>query len=90
MLKKTGFTLIMLLLSGCATITSHTIGENPKNSFYAGTQLDFTMLPDCVGCWLDLPFSVVADTLMLPFDTWHYYHTPDNPAQPPKPPEKVK
>ncbi|WP_421506579.1 YceK/YidQ family lipoprotein [Erwinia rhapontici] len=90
MLKKTGFTLIMLLLSGCATITSHTIGENPKNSFYAGTQLDVNTLHDCVGCWLDLPFSVVADTLMLPFDTWHYYHTPDSITQPPKPAENVK
>lgn len=90
MLKKISLTLIILLLSGCATITSHTLGENPKNSFYAGTQLDYHMLHDCVWCWLDLPVSVVGDTLMLPFDTWHYYHTPDNPASPLSPPEKVK
>ena len=90
MLKKTCLTLIMLLLSGCATITSHTLGENPKNSFYAGTQLDYHMLHDCVWCWLDLPVSAVADTLMLPFDTWHYYHTPDKTTQAKHTSEKVK
>jgi uncharacterized protein YceK len=90
MLRKARLTLAMLLLSGCATITSHTVGENPKNSFYAGTQLDFNMLHDCFWCWLDLPVSVVADTLMLPFDTWHYYHTPETSEQTKNSPPPVK
>lgn len=90
MLRKTCLALAMLLLCSCATITSHTLGNNPKNSFYAGTQLDYNMLHDCVGCWFDLPLSVVGDTLMLPFDTWHYYHTPEKKGQPAKPAEAVK
>lgn len=90
MLRKTGLTCAMLLLCGCATITSHTVGNNPKNSFYAGTQLDYHTLHDCFWCWLDLPVSIVGDTLMLPYDTWHYYHTPETPAKTKKSSAPVK
>ncbi|MTD28740.1 YceK/YidQ family lipoprotein [Erwinia sorbitola] len=90
MLRKTCLTLALLMLCGCATITSHTLGKNPKNSFYAGTQLDYNMLHDCFWCWLDLPVSIVGDTLMLPYDTWHYYHTPAETTKSPKPSPPVK
>jgi uncharacterized protein YceK len=80
-----------LWIGGCATATSMESAEHGTPLVYSGTRLDlaavandqndlqqFRTLPP-VFPWLDLPFSLIADTAMLPlsigaagFD-WLYY-----------------
>jgi uncharacterized protein YceK len=56
--------LAMLTLSGCGTIG--TLGEpQTRNKVYSGTIRDVEL--GCAhGTCLDLPFSLVADTVVLP------------------------
>jgi uncharacterized protein YceK len=80
-----------LWLGGCATATSMESTEHGTPLVYCGTRLDlaavanderglqqFRTLPPAIP-WLDLPFSLLADTAILPlalgaagFD-WLYY-----------------
>lgn len=62
----------MILLSGCASVMSHTGG---KEGTYPGTRASATMIGDDETNWgtkslaiLDMPFTAVMDTLLLPWD----------------------
>ena len=61
-----------LLLSGCGSVISRTIpGQGHGNHYYPGVQWD---LRDSAWRWLtiiDLPFSLIFDTLLLPIDASH-------------------
>ena len=61
-----------LLLSGCGSVISRTIPcQGHGNQYYPGVQWD---LRDSAWRWLtiiDLPFSLIFDTLLLPIDASH-------------------
>ena len=76
MMKNTLFisTLLsgMVLLSGCSSVMSHTGG---KEGTYPGTRSSAHTLGDDDTNWgvkslvaLDMPFTAVMDTLLLPWD----------------------
>ncbi|WP_312691763.1 YceK/YidQ family lipoprotein [Kosakonia sp.] len=61
-----------MMLSGCSSVMSHTGG---KEGVYPGTRASSTMLSDDdtgIGMKslvvLDMPFTAVVDTLLLPWD----------------------
>lgn len=66
----------ILSLSGCSSVMTHTGGEQ---GYYSGTRASMNILRDDETSWvmmplvvLDIPFSAVADTLLLPYD---YYRS---------------
>lgn len=61
------------ILTGCSSTMSHT-GSNDKK-YYAGTHTSYQMLISDNTHWgikslviLDMPFTVMLDTLLLPWD----------------------
>ena len=61
-----------VLLCGCSSVMSHTGG---KEGTYPGTRASAEMISDDDTNWgtkslviLDMPFTAVADTLLLPWD----------------------
>ena len=76
MIRNVLLTLMMcsgiVLLSGCSSVMSHTGG---KEGTYPGTRASATMIGDDETNWgtkslaiLDMPFTVVMDTILLPWD----------------------
>lgn len=68
------FSLIGCLLAivGCSSVMSHTGGSQ---GYYAGTRASASMLTDDNTSWVlkplalvDVPFSALLDTLLLPWD----------------------
>ncbi|HAW3791914.1 TPA: YceK/YidQ family lipoprotein [Escherichia coli] len=64
----------MTLLGGCSSVMSHTGG---KEGTYPGTRASETMIGDDETNWgtkslaiLDMPFTAVMDTLLLPWDVF--------------------
>ncbi|EHK7253280.1 YceK/YidQ family lipoprotein [Escherichia coli] len=64
----------MTLLGGCSSVMSHTGG---KEGTYPGTRASATMIDDDETNWgtkslaiLDMPFTAVMDTLLLPWDVF--------------------
>ncbi|EJG7683827.1 YceK/YidQ family lipoprotein [Escherichia coli] len=64
----------MTLLVGCSSVMSHTGG---KEGTYPGTRASATMIGDDETNWgtkslaiLDMPFTAVMDTLLLPWDVF--------------------
>ncbi|EFE1504815.1 YceK/YidQ family lipoprotein [Escherichia coli] len=64
----------MTLLGGCSSVMSHTGG---KEGTYPGTRASATMIGDNETNWgtkslaiLDMPFTAVMDTLLLPWDVF--------------------
>ncbi|HAJ3623557.1 TPA: YceK/YidQ family lipoprotein [Escherichia coli] len=64
----------MTLLGGCSSVMSHTGG---KEGTYPGTRASATMVGDDETNWgtkslaiLDMPFTAVMDTLLLPWDVF--------------------
>ncbi|HEI8576463.1 TPA: YceK/YidQ family lipoprotein [Escherichia coli] len=64
----------MTLLGGCSSVMSHTGG---KEGTYPGTRVSATMIGDDETNWgtkslaiLDMPFTAVMDTLLLPWDVF--------------------
>ncbi|EEV5999562.1 YceK/YidQ family lipoprotein [Escherichia coli] len=64
----------MTLLGGCSSVMSHTGG---KEGTYPGTRANATMIGDDETNWgtkslaiLDMPFTAVMDTLLLPWDVF--------------------
>ncbi|MCU2459147.1 YceK/YidQ family lipoprotein [Enterobacter hormaechei subsp. hoffmannii] len=62
----------VVLLCGCSSMMSHTGG---KEGTYPGTRASAAMISDDETNWgtkslaiLDMPFTAVADTLLLPWD----------------------
>lgn len=67
-----GIAGIAALLSGCSSIMTH---SGPHQGYYPGTRNDVRMLKDEETGWamtplvaLDIPFSALVDTLLLPYD----------------------
>jgi len=79
MIKNFYFTALVLsggilCLSGCSSIMSHSGG---KEGLYPGTRANTQALGDPETSWalkplvaLDLPFSAVMDTVLLPWDMY--------------------
>ncbi|WP_192458557.1 YceK/YidQ family lipoprotein [Musicola keenii] len=70
------FSVIFIACSGCSSVMTHTGGEH---GYYSGTRASMTMLEDDATGWVmkpalavDLPFSAMLDTMLLPYD---YYRT---------------
>ncbi|WP_436875907.1 YceK/YidQ family lipoprotein [Siccibacter turicensis] len=64
--------VIACLLSGCGSIVSRTIpGQGKGNQYYPGVQWDVRDSAWWYVTILDLPFSLVFDTLLLPVDIAH-------------------
>ncbi|EIH5462338.1 YceK/YidQ family lipoprotein [Escherichia coli] len=64
----------MTLLGGCSSVMSHTGGKEGTNP---GTRASATMIGDDETNWgtkslaiLDMPFTAVMDTLLLPWDVF--------------------
>ncbi|EHX8476737.1 YceK/YidQ family lipoprotein [Escherichia coli] len=64
----------MTLLGGCSSVMSHTGG---KEGTYPGTRASATMIGDDETNWgtkslaiLDMPFTAVMDTLLLPWNVF--------------------
>lgn len=62
----------MVLVSGCSSVMSHTGG---KEGTYPGTRASATMISESDTNWgtkslaiLDMPFTAVLDTILLPWD----------------------
>ena len=53
-------------LPGCATL-ANTFEEEPKNKIYVGVRQDFTGWTFAHGGFIDWPFSLVLDTVLLPY-----------------------
>ncbi len=63
---------IALLLSGCGSIISRTVpGQGHGNQFYPGVQWDVRDTAWRFLTIIDLPLSLVVDTLLLPVDAHH-------------------
>ncbi|QKJ86735.1 YceK/YidQ family lipoprotein [Paramixta manurensis] len=59
-------------LSGCGSIISRTVpGQGHGNQYYPGVQWDVRASPWRFLTIIDLPLSLVADTLLLPVDAHH-------------------
>ncbi|MCP1438900.1 uncharacterized protein YceK [Erwinia persicina] len=80
-LKKSRFAGLLACLSlagtgGCSSFMSH---SGPDQGYYPGTRASAKIVTDSDSGWvmrplaaIDLPFSAVLDTLLLPFD---YYRS---------------
>jgi len=71
LIKLTTFSAVVVLC-GCSSVMSHTGG---KEGTYPGMRASATMLADDDTHWgtkslvvLDMPFTAVVDTLLLPWD----------------------
>lgn len=65
--------------SGCSSMMAHT---GPNQGYYPGTRASAALLTDDNSSWalkplalIDLPFSAVLDTLLVP---WDYAHSDDD------------
>lgn len=74
--------LLLILMQGCGTIVSHsqlpdgaTVLSPGVSRFYRGVQYDGRHLDGPFGLLVmcDVPFSLVADTMMIPFDARSHY-----------------
>ncbi|ASO10946.1 YceK/YidQ family lipoprotein [Salmonella enterica subsp. salamae serovar 57:z29:z42] len=64
--------IIVITLSGCGSIISRTIpGQGHGNQYYPGVQWDMRDSAWRYITILDLPFSLIFDTLLLPLDSQH-------------------
>lgn len=60
------------LLTGCGSLISRTVpGQGHGNTWYPGVQWDLRDSGWRIITVLDLPFSLIFDTLMLPIDASH-------------------
>ncbi|MDM9614765.1 YceK/YidQ family lipoprotein [Kosakonia cowanii] len=63
---------MVCVLSGCGSIVSRTIpGQGHGNQYYPGVQWDVRDSSWRFLTVLDLPLSLVFDTLLLPIDAQH-------------------
>ena len=74
--------ILFLSLAGCASLGARIgfMGTPPNDRLYPGTQDDWRQVSySCGGksfamdAFIDLPFSFVLDTIMLPFDAFAYF-----------------
>lgn len=71
-IKVIATSCMLLATNGCSSVMSHT---GPNQGYYPGTRASMSMLKDDNTSWammplvaLDLPFSAVMDTVLLPYD----------------------
>lgn len=62
----------LALTGGCSSVMTHTGGEQ---GYYSGTRANLEVLSDSETSWamtpvvlLDMPFSAVLDTILVPYD----------------------
>ena len=61
-----------IMLTGCGSINSRTIpGQGHGNQYYPGVKWDLRDSAWRYVTIIDLPFSLVFDTLLLPIDASH-------------------
>lgn len=71
-IKTSLMLLLCLTLSGCGSVISRTVaGQGQGSQYFPGVQWDLRQ-----GYWrfltiLDLPLSLIVDTLLLPVDIKH-------------------
>jgi uncharacterized protein YceK len=71
-LKIIALSAAIIVLTGCGSIISRTFpGQGHGNQYYPGVQWDVRDGPWRVLTILDLPLSLVIDTLLLPIDANH-------------------
>ncbi len=65
----------LVALCGCSSMMTHTGGQE---GYYPGTRASYELLKDGDTSWgikpfvaLDMPFTAVADTLLIPWDAFH-------------------
>ena len=64
--------ICLLMLTGCGSIISRTMpGQGHGNQYYPGVQWDVRDTPWRFLTIIDLPLSLVLDTLLLPVDSHH-------------------
>ncbi|WP_437610659.1 YceK/YidQ family lipoprotein [Erwinia sp. V71] len=64
--------LCVVALSGCGSIISRTVaGQGQGHQYYPGVRWDVRDTPWRFLTIIDLPLSLVADTLLLPVDMKH-------------------
>lgn len=70
---KLGAFSMISTLAGCSSVMSHTGGS--EQGYYPGTRASYTMLTSDVTGWgtksfvaLDMPFTAIMDTVLLPWD----------------------
>lgn len=70
--------LSLTATGGCSSMMTHT---GPSQGYYSGTRASASVLTDKDSSWVmkplaivDMPFSAVLDTLLLP---WDYYRAGD-------------
>ncbi len=64
--------VMTIVLSGCGSIISRTIpGQGHGNQYYPGVKWDLRDSAWRYVTIIDLPFSLVFDTLLLPIDASH-------------------
>ena len=62
----------LTMLTGCGSIISRTLpGQGHGNQYYPGVQWDARDTPWRFLTIIDLPLSLVLDTLLLPVDAHH-------------------
>ncbi|EXU74595.1 YceK/YidQ family lipoprotein [Erwinia mallotivora] len=72
LLRATLLGLCIVMLSGCGSNISRTMpGQGHGNQFYPGVQWDVRDTPWRFLTIIDLPLSLVVDTLLLPVDAHH-------------------
>lgn len=72
MLKGILIVAMALSINGCGSIISRTVpGQGQGNQYYPGLQWDLRDSSWRYVTVLDLPFSLVFDTLLLPMDMSH-------------------
>lgn len=65
-------TLVLFLLTGCGSIISRTFpGQGHGHQFYPGVQWDLRDTAWKYITIIDLPLSMVVDTILLPVDARH-------------------
>ncbi|WP_410015770.1 YceK/YidQ family lipoprotein [Sodalis sp. C49] len=65
-------TLVLFLLTGCGSIISRTFpGQGHGHQYYPGVQWDLRDTPWKYITIIDLPLSMVVDTILLPVDMRH-------------------
>ncbi|MFA6008769.1 MAG: YceK/YidQ family lipoprotein [Desulfobacteraceae bacterium] len=83
--------LVIVFLNGCASVIATFCTEDPdrlENKIYSGVRIDATIIEkggECGGgarfiCYIDVPFSLVLDTIFLPYTT-AYYFDQSNPSK---------
>ena len=79
-------TLLVMIVSGCASTVSRAFSDPSEAVFYPGIKGNYEYLTNTDSDFgerailgvVDIPFSLVLDTVLLPFDTYDYFKYKDN------------